>query len=128
ENDRRMSVEKRGDPAGMIAWRFLTHDDRIETNGPERVTYNFLKDQLYFVNTWWRNNHFQVTMSEGGVGGNVIYDYVKDWKGRPYDRNRHVIFVGAPLGRSGSAAATIENTIYRQVWVSSRARPAFANK
>src|SRR5439155_25570101 len=37
ENDRRMSVEKRGDPAGMIAWRFLTHDDRIETNGPERV-------------------------------------------------------------------------------------------
>src|SRR5207302_6615944 len=33
ENDRRMSVEKRGDPAGMIAWRFLTHDDRIETEG-----------------------------------------------------------------------------------------------
>ena len=123
-----MSVEKRGDPAGMIAWRFLTHDDRIETEGAERVIYNFLKEQTYFYSTWWRGNHFQVTTYEGGVGGRNIYDYGKSWKGRPYDPNPHVIFVGAPIGRSGSSAATIENVIVRQVWVSSRARPAFANK
>jgi hypothetical protein len=128
ENDRRVSVEKRGDPAGMIAWRFLTHDDRIETEGSERVVYNFLADQLYFFNISWRNNHFQVTINEGGVDGRSAYNYGKNWKGRPYDPNPHVIFVGVPIGRSGASAASIENTIYRQIWVSSRPRPAFANK
>jgi len=128
ENDRRMDIGKRGDPPGIIDWRFITHDDRIETNGNERIPYNFLANQLYFYNTSWRNNHFQVTITEGGVGGKVIYDYGKDWKGRPYDPNPHVIYVGAPVGRSGSNAASIENTIYRQIWVSSRPRPAFAGK
>jgi hypothetical protein len=127
-NDRRVDVGKRGDPPGIIDWRFLTHDDRIETNGNERVAYNFLADHVYFYNTSWRNNHFQVTISEDGVSGKVIYDYGKDWKGRPYDPHPHVIYVGAPIGRSGSSAASIENTVYRQIWVSSRPRPAFANK
>jgi hypothetical protein len=128
ENDRRVSVEKRGDPPGVIAWRFLTHDDRIETEGAERVAYPFLKEQLYFYNIDWHNNHFQVTINEGGVNGKNVYDYGKNWHGRPYDPNPHVIYVGAPVGRSGSASATIENTVYRQIWVSSRPRPAFANK
>ena len=127
-NDRRVDVGKRGDPPGMIDWRFLTHDDRIETNGSERVTYNFLADHVYFYNASWRNNHFQVTINEDGVNGKNIYDYGKDWKGRPYDPNPHVIYVGAPVGRSGSSAASIEGTVYRQIWVSSRPRPAFANK
>jgi hypothetical protein len=39
-----------------------------------------------------------------------------------------VVFVGAPVGRSGTAAASIENTIYKQIWVSASPRPAFANK
>jgi hypothetical protein len=39
-----------------------------------------------------------------------------------------VIYVGAPIGRSGPTAASIENTIYRQIWVSANPRPAFANK
>lgn len=128
ENDRRVSVEKRGDPPGVIAWRFLTHDDRIETEGSDRVTYNFLKEQVYFFNISWRSNHFQLTINEGGVSGKNAYDFGKNWKGRPYDPNPHVIYVGAPAGRSGSASASIENTIYRQIWVSSRSRPAFANK
>ncbi len=128
ENDRRVSVEKRGDPPGAIAWRFLTHDDRIETEGSERVTYNFLAEQTYFYQIWWRSNHFQVTIQEGGVGGKSAYDYGKNWKGRPYDPNPHVIYVGVPVGRSGSSAASIENATYRQVWVSARPRPGFANK
>jgi hypothetical protein len=128
ENDRRVSVEKRGDPPGVIAWRFLTHDDRIETEGAERQPYPFQKDLSYFFNIDWHNNHFQVTINEGGVSGKNAYDYGKNWKGRPYDPTPHVIYVGAPTGRSGSASASIENTIYRQIWVSNRPRPAFANK
>ena len=127
-NDRRVDIGKRGDPPGIIDWRFLTHDDRIETNGNERVAYNFLADHVYFYTASWRHNHVQVTINEDGVNGKNDYDYGKDWKGRPYDPHPHVIFVGAPIGRSGSSAASIENAVYRQIWVSSRPRPAFANK
>jgi hypothetical protein len=126
ENDRRMTVEKRGDPAGIIAWRLLTHHDRIETEGAERTFYNFQASQEYFFQTSWRDNFFDVLIKEGGVSGNPIYDRGKHWKGDPYNPNPHVIYVGSPVGRSGDSAASIENTIYRQIWVSSRPRPAFA--
>ncbi len=35
-NNRRMTVEKRGDPAGVVAWRFITHGDQVDTEGAER--------------------------------------------------------------------------------------------
>ena len=127
-NDRRMTVEKRGDPPGIIAWRFITHDDQIDTVGDERVGYNFLASQTYFYQTSWRNNFFNVLIKEGGVNGRTVYDFGKRWKGRQYDPNPHVIFVGAPIGRSGSAAASIENTIYRNIWVSSGPRPQFSGE
>jgi hypothetical protein len=129
ENDRRMTVEKRGDPPGTIAWRFLTHDDRIETEGAARVVYNFLEDHNYFYQATWRNNFFNLLIRDGvGPSGGGVYDGGKTWKGRPYDPTTHVIYVGSPAGRSGSSAASIENTVYRQVWVSARPRPEFANK
>jgi len=126
ENDRRMTVEKRGDPPGAIAWRLLTHDDRIETS--VRPTYNFVADQSYFYQVTWRSNIFNVLIQEGGNGGKTVYNDGHSWFGRPYDPNPHVVYVGAPTGRSGSSAASIENTIYRQIWVSARPRPGFANK
>jgi hypothetical protein len=127
-NDRRMTVEKRGDPQGTIAFRFLTHDDAAETVGNERRGYPFQADRLYFFQTTWRNNFFNVHIKEDGAEGQTVYDFGKPYHGRPYDPNPHVIFVGAPVGRSGPAAASIENTIYRQIWVSANPRPAFANK
>jgi len=126
ENDRRMTVEKRGDPAGTIAWRFLTHDDRIETT--VRPTYGFDPNQSYFYQATWRNNIFNLLIQEGGMGGKTVYNDGDQWNGRPYDPTPHVIYVGAPIGRSGATAASIENTIYRQVWVSANPRPGFANK
>jgi hypothetical protein len=126
ENDRRMTVEKRGDPAGEVAWRFLTHHDRIETIGAERRYVGFVANNFYLFTTTWRGNFFNVNIRENG--GPVIYNMGKSWKGDPYDPNPHVIYVGAPVGRSGAVAASIENTIYRQIWVSPRARPSFANR
>ena len=35
-NDCRMTVEKRGDPEGIVAWRFISHEDQIDTEGAER--------------------------------------------------------------------------------------------
>ena len=128
ENDRRMTIEKRGDPPGIIAWRFITHHDRIETIGAERTFYNFQASETYFFNVTWRNNFFNLQINEGGVSGRSVYDRGKRWSGDPYDPKPHVIYVGSPIGRSGASSASIENTIYRQIWVSSRPRPAFANR
>ena len=51
-----------------------------------------------------------------------------DWDGRGYEPNPHVIYLGAPVGRSGLDGASVDNMIIRQVWVSPRPRPSFANK
>src|SRR5207248_1264095 len=80
ENDRRMTVEKRGDPPGAIAWRFLTHDDRIETN--VRPTYNFTPDQSYFYQATWRSNVFNLLIQEGGINGRTVYNTGSGWKGQ----------------------------------------------
>ncbi len=127
-NDRRMTVEKRGDPAGIIAWRFITYDDQVDTEGPDRVFFNFLESQTYFFQASWRNNRFNLLVREGGVDGRTVYNLGKNFKGRPYDPNPHVIYLGAPAGRSGIDGASVDRAIIRQVWVSGRARPAFASR
>jgi hypothetical protein len=109
-NDRRMTVEKRGNPAGVVAWRFITHGDAIDTEGGERVRVNFDAN------------------NEGGVFGRTIYNFGKGFSGRHYDPNPHVIYVGAPIGRSGPGGASVDRAIIRQVWVSGRPRPGFANR
>lgn len=126
-NDRRMTVEKRGNPAGIVAWRFLTHDARTETEGAERRVVNFNESQHYFWQATWRNNRFNLLINEGGVFGRTIYNFGKGFEGRAYDPNPHVIYIGAPVGRSGPLAASVDHVIIRQVWVSGRPRPGFAN-
>ena len=126
-NDRRMTVEKRGDPAGVIAWRFITHDDQVDTEGSDRVTYNFQASRTYFWEATWRSNFFRLLIKEGGVTGQTIYDKGKSFRGRAYDPSPHVIYLGAPVGRSGVDGASVDHATIRQVWVSSRPRPASAN-
>ena len=40
-NNRRFTVEKRGDPEGIVAWRMITHNDQIDTEGAERAFVSF---------------------------------------------------------------------------------------
>ena len=127
-NDRRMTVEKRGDPAGIVAWRFITHDDQVDTEGAERQYVDFKEDRTYFFEASWRNNFFNLKINEGGVDGRTIYEKGKRFDGRPYDPNPHVLYLGAPEGRTGPDGASVDRAIIRQVWVSGRTRPAFANK
>jgi hypothetical protein len=127
-NDRRFTVEKRGDPPGIVAWRVITHDDQIDTEGAEREFVDFQAAQTYFWRATWRNNFFNLLINEGGASGRRIYEKGKGWHGRPYDPNPHVVYVGAPVGRSGPDGASVQGAIIRQVWVSNRPRPEFANK
>jgi hypothetical protein len=125
-NEYRFTMEKRGD--GTTAWRFIARDDQIDTEGGERVFVDMSRAHEYFYRAAWRANHLQITIREDGVDGRIIYDFGKNWDGRGYVPDPHVIYVGAPVGRSGPEAATVPGMVARQVWVSSRPRPGFANK
>ena len=126
ENEYRMTVEKRGDPPGMVAWRFIARDDQIETGGAEREIVNFSETLPLFWQATWRNNFFNVLVREGGLNGPAIYDKGKHWDGRGYEPSPHVLYVGAPVGRSGPDGASVDGVIISHVYVGP-SRPAYAN-
>jgi hypothetical protein len=128
-NVRRMTVEKRGDsPTGGIAFRFLPSDgEGVDTIGAERVVRQFDPGQVYFWEADWRDGFFRVRINEGGVTGRNIYDFGKRYGGF-YRPEPHVIYLGGGPARGGLESQTVPGMVIRQVWVSQRARPDFANK
>jgi hypothetical protein len=126
-NRRRFTVEKRGDPAGVIAWRVITSNDQIDTIGPERVHFNFSPSQTYFWKATWGSGRFNLLIKQGGVNGGTIYDFGKRYNG-VYNPNPHFAWAGGPAGRGGPSTGSVDRVIIRQLWISSRPRPAFANK
>jgi hypothetical protein len=127
-NDRRFTLERRGNPFGIVAWRIITRDDEVSTEGTrERRYVRFTADQLYLVRAAYGGNRLTVTIDEGGAGGRRIYEFSKPYDG-VYDPNPHFAYVGAPVGRGGPTDATIPGMVVRQVWLSSQPRPPFANR
>jgi hypothetical protein len=128
-NSHRMTVEKRGDaPTGGIAWRFLTNAaDGVDTIGAERVVREFNPSLTYFWEADWRHGFFRVRINEGGVNGRNIYDFGKKYHGF-YRPEPHVVYLGGGPARGGPESQTVPGMVIRQVWVSERPRPAFANK
>ena len=123
---RRFTIEKRGSTEpGHIAWRVITSEESIETIGAERVPVNFQPTQNYLWRATW-NTAFNLTIDEGGAGGRRVYDFGKPFAGI-YDPNPHFVFLGSPPPRGGPDAQTTPGAVLRQVWVSSRPRPAGAN-
>lgn len=126
-NDRRFTIEKRGQPAGAIAWRVITSNDQIDTVGSERVRRSFSTSKTYLWRATWGGGRFNLQIREGGAGGKQIYSFGKGYRGS-YDPHPHYAFVGGPAGRAGSDSGTVNDIIVRQVWLSNRPRPSFANK
>ncbi|HXE80012.1 MAG TPA: hypothetical protein VNK41_04625 [Vicinamibacterales bacterium] len=126
-NNRRMTVEKRGNPPGIIAWRFISYLDIVDTVGAERVKREFDPNKDYFWVASWRNQRFTVRIYEGGPGGRLIYSFGKPYHG-PYDPNPHHAWAGGPPGRVGPDSGSVDGMIVRQVYLGERPRPAFANK
>jgi hypothetical protein len=127
DNLYRMSVEKRGN--GAIAWRFISGPGPyIETIGSERQIYSFHEALTYFVQVTWRSGFFGVLFKENGVNGSTVYDWGKPYTG-VYRPSPHNVYIGSPY-RAGDRGepGSLEDEIIRQVWVSSRPRPSFANK
>lgn len=126
-NDRRFTIEKRGDPPGLIAFRVITRDSQEETQGAERVAFNFLANTWYLWRATYRSGRFQLEIFEDGASGRRIYSFGKNYEGF-YDPNPHLAYIGSPVGRGGPADATVPGMIAKQLWISDRPRPAFANK
>jgi hypothetical protein len=121
-NDRRMTVEKRGDPEGIVAWRFISHEDQVDTEGAEREFVAFDPNQPYLWTATW-NGVFSVRIQRGGANGPTIYQKGKGYRGA-YDPEPHYAFLGSPTGRTGLDGATVPGMIVRQVWISPNPRPA----
>jgi hypothetical protein len=120
-NDRRFTVEKRGDPEGIVAWRMITHEDQIDTEGAEREFVSFNPGLPYLWSAIW-NGRLTVRAQEGGGAGRTVYEKGKNYDGA-YDPDPHYAFIGSPVGRSGPDAATVPGMVVRQVWISARPRP-----
>ncbi len=68
-------------------------------------------------------SEFRVTVRSGGLDGAILYNVGMPTPRGSYAPNPHYAYLGAPVGRSGSEAATIPGTIYRNVWLGNRPRP-----
>ncbi|HWT45210.1 MAG TPA: hypothetical protein VN085_04555 [Vicinamibacterales bacterium] len=75
----------------------------------------------HWVATW--GSEFRVLVQSGGLGGGTLYNVGLPSPRGVYAPNPHYAYLGAPVGRSGSEAATIPGTIYRNVWIGNHPRP-----
>jgi hypothetical protein len=132
-NRYRVDIQYRGSngaPPNAITFRALygSADDldvRYEPDTATRFnsTFNLIPSTTYHWKAMW-GSEFRLTVLEGGAGGTQIYNVgMRSPKGT-YAPNPHYAYLGAPVGRSGSEAATIPGTIYRNVWLANRPRPA----
>jgi hypothetical protein len=126
-NDRRFTLEKRGNPPGIVAWRMLTSNEQIDTVGKERVVRQFSPSKTYLWKATWGGNRYDAEIREGGANGAVMYRFGKHYRG-VYDPAPHRAFIGGPAGRAGLDSGTVPGIVVRQVWISANPRPAFANR
>ena len=132
-NRYRVDIQYRGAtgvPPNAITFRALygSADDLSVRYEPDTATRFASVFALNPAATYhWRANwgsEFRLTVLEGGVTGAPIYNVGMASRNGVYAPTSHYAYLGAPVGRSGAEAATIPGTVYRNVWLSSRARPA----
>ena len=132
-NDYRVDIQYRGTagfPPNAIQWRVIYGDAddldvRYEPDTAKRFASVFLLNPstVYHWKFTW-GSQIQLVMREGGVTGRTLYDYGMPAPDGRYAPNPHYAYLGAPVGRSGGESASIAGTIYRNVWLSNRPRPA----
>ena len=122
--------DHRGGPPNAITWRVL-YGSRRRPGRPVRARHGqTLRLHLSVepvdglsLEGDVGGSDFRLTVNEGGVNGPTLYDYGRPTPRGAYTPSPHYAYLGAPVGRSGAEAASIANTIYRNVWLANRPRP-----
>jgi len=113
-----------GNPPNCIQFRAMFGGDQFKIEPDTAVRYSmvFLLDpsKTYFWKGTWSNG-FRLEVSDGKNGGK-FYDQSLP-VGNAYNPPRHVAYLGSPVG-SGGEMSVIVGATYRNVWLSSRPRPA----
>ena len=132
-NRYRIDIQYRGVtgvPPNSIQWRVIYGDAddldvRYEPDTAKRFAsvFNLNPATTYHWKFTW-GTRINLTMLQDGLGGTMLYDFGMNAPNGSYNPNPHVAFIGTPVGRSGGEAATIPGSIYRNVWLASRPRPA----
>ena len=132
-NDYRVDVQYRGVsgfPPNAIQWRVIYGDAedldvRYEPDTAKRLASVFLLNPAttyHWKFTW--GSDIRLVVRDGGITGAAFYDYGLAAPRGFYGPSSHYAYLGAPVGRSGTEAASIGGAIYRNVWLSARPRPA----
>jgi hypothetical protein len=132
-NDYRVDIQYRGVtgvPPNSIQWRVIYGDAddlsvRYEPDTAKRFASVFPLNPsttYHWKFTW--GSAINLQMIENGLGGSVLYDFGMPAPRGAYRPNPHYCYLGAPVGRSGTEAASIAGTIYRNVWIGAQPRPA----
>ena len=132
-NRYRVDIQYRGtagSPPNAITFRALYGSGsdlskRYEPPTDKRFASVFLLNPstTYYWKAKW-GSEFRLTVLEGGIGGSTLYDYGMASPNGIYAPSPHYAYLGAPVGRSGTESASIAGTVYRNVWLSNRPRPA----
>jgi hypothetical protein len=129
-NDYRMTVEKRGRSyitPGAVTWRIIMGeaDDHDRIIDGFRTGVGFSDERWYFWRFTWGTGTAALEVREDGPRGRVIYFSSNGERGFRYRPVPHIVHLGASVGRAGPGDASIPGAIYKNVWLSSRPRPAF---
>lgn len=131
----RIDIQYRGTsgfPANAIQFRVLYGDAddldvRYEPDTATRVasTVGLNPAQVYFWKFTWGNGEVRLVVREGGAqdNGRPLYNQAVRTPNGTYNPRPHVIYVGAPTGRSFSESASIAGATYRNVYVGPGPRP-----
>jgi hypothetical protein len=125
-DDYRMTAELRGrdyGAPGAVTFRIIPGDG--EPQDGHRVQLSFSSSRWYFWRFTWRTNFARLEVKEDSPRGQSIYDTAVSGWTHPYRPDPHFVHLGSPAGRAGLIDATHPGGIYKNVWVSSRPRPAF---
>ena len=131
-NRYRVDIQYRGTagvPPNAIQWRVIYGDAddlgvRYEPDTAKRFASVFLlapSTTYHWKFTW--GSEIRLVVRDGGTTGSTFYDFGMPAPRGTYAPNPHYAYLGAPVGRSGTEAASIGGTIYRNVWLANRPRP-----
>ena len=131
-NRYRVDIQYRGvtgSPPNAITFRALygSATDLSVRYEPDTATrfasvYSLDPNTTYYWKAAW-GSEFRVTVLQGGLGGTTLYNIGLPSTKGSYAPNPHYAYLGAPVGRSGSEAASIPGAIYRNVWLGNHPRP-----